>query len=160
MLILYLTIYAPMKFQNFTVLVRYCNLESPKRKHEYSLDLVFAGDAGDGLLHLGGEGHGLVLQLLGRLPTLDPGLVELGNAALGEADVLDGLPADVLGNRARGAVDDGVLGDADLVLLVDVGVLPLRVDVRLGGLPDGADLSVLGGVLDAFLLLRPEILDP
>ena len=36
MLILYLTIYAPMKFQNFTVLVRYCNLESPKRKyHSY-----------------------------------------------------------------------------------------------------------------------------
>merc|ERR1712025_726044 len=121
MLILYLTIYAPMKFQNFTVLVRYCNLESPKRKHEYSVDLVFAGDAGDGLL----------LQLLRRLSALDPGLVKLGHTALGEADVLDGLPADVLGNGAGGAVDDGVLGDADLVLLVDVGVLPLSVDVGL-----------------------------
>ena len=122
--------------------------------------LVLAGDTGDGLLHLGGEGHGLVLQLLGRLSALDPGLVELGHAALGKTDVLDGLPADVLGHGAGGAVDDGVLGDADLVLLVDVGVLPLRVDVRLGRFPDGADLGVLGGVLDAFLLLRPGILDP
>ena len=83
------------------------------------------------MLHLGGEGHGLMLQLLRRLSALDPGLVELGHAALGEADVLDGLPADVLGNGAGGAVDDGVLGDADLVLLVDVGVLPLSVDVGL-----------------------------
>ena len=101
-----------------------------------------------------------MLQLLGRLAALDPRLVELGHAALGKADVLDGLPADVLGHGAGGAVDDGVLGDADLVLLVDVGVLPLGVDVRLGGLPDGADLGVQAGVLDALLLLRPEMLNP
>ena len=119
--------------------------------------LVLAGDTGDGLLHLGDEGHGLVLQLLGRLSALDPGLVELGHASLGKADVLDGLPADVLGHGAGGAVDDWVLGDADLVLLVDVGVLPLGVDIRLGGLPDGADLRVQAGVLDAILLLRPEM---
>ena len=101
-----------------------------------------------------------MLQLLGRLAALDPRLVELGHAALGKADVLDGLPADVLGHGAGRAVDDGVLGDADLVLLVDVGVLPLGVDVRLGGLPDGADLGVQAGVLDALLLLRPEMLNP
>ena len=92
---------------------------------------------------------------LGRLAALDPGLVQLGHASLGQTDVLDGLLADVLGYRAVGAVEDWVLGDADLVLLVDKGVLPLGVDISLGDLPDGADLGVLGDVLDALLLLRP-----
>ena len=95
------------------------------------------------------------MSYLGRLAALDPGLVQLGHASLGQTDVLDGLLADVLGYRAVGAVEDWVLGDADLVLFIDKGVLPLGVDISLGDLPDGADLGVLGDVLDALLLLRP-----
>ena len=93
---------------------------------------------------------------LGRLAALDPGLVQLGHASLGQTDVLDGLLADVLGYRAVGAVEDWVLGDADLVLLVDVGVLPHAVAVTVALTPvDVADLGGLGAVLNTLLLLRP-----
>ena len=97
-----------------------------------------------------------MLQLLGTLATLNAVLVKLGHTALRQADKLDALLADVLGHRLPGALDHRVLGDADLVLLVDVGVLPHAVAVTVALTPvDVADLGGLGAVLNTLLLLRP-----
>ena len=97
-----------------------------------------------------------MLQLLGTLATLDAVLVKLGHTALRQADKLDALLADVLGHRLPGTLDHGVLGDADLVLLVDVGVFPHAVAITVALTPvDVADLGGLGAVLNTFLLLRP-----
>ena len=120
------------------------------------MSLQSGGFAGDRLVHLGREGHGLVLQLLGTLATLNAVLVKLGHTALRQADKLDALLADVLGHRLPGTLDHGVLGDADLVLLVDVGVLPHAVAITVALTPvDVADLGGLGAVLNTLLLLRP-----
>ena len=120
------------------------------------MSLQSGGFAGDRLVHLSREGHGLMLQLLGTLATLDAVLVKLGHTALRQADKLDALLADVLGHRLPGTLDHGVLGDADLVLLVDVGVLPHAVAVTVALTPvDVADLGGLGAVLNTLLLLRP-----
>ena len=120
------------------------------------MSLQSGGFAGDRLVHLSREGHRLVLQLLGTLATLNAVLVKLGHTALRQADKLDALFADVLGDRLPGALDHGVLGDADLVLLVDVGVLPHAVAVTVALTPvDVADLGGLGAVLNTLLLLRP-----
>ena len=120
------------------------------------MSLQSGGFAGDRLVHLSREGHGLVLQLLGTLATLNAVLVKLGHTALRQADKLDALFADVLGDRLPRALDHRVLGDADLVLLVDVGVLPHTVAVTVALTPvDVADLGGLGAVLNTLLLLRP-----
>ena len=99
-----------------------------------------------------------MFQLLRRLATLDTLRVEFADAALGQTDVLDHLLLHALGNGVAGALDDGVLGDADLVLLVDVGVLLDGVAVLLSRGVHGGHLGLLGLVLGALLLLLLDLL--
>jgi hypothetical protein len=100
----------------------------------------------------------LVFELLGRLATLDTLGVELADAALGETDELDHLLFHALRDEAAGALDHGVLGDADLILLVDVGVLLGGVAVFLSRGVDGGHVGILGLVLGAPLLLLLDLL--
>merc|ERR1719337_158882 len=133
-----------MKFLNKVILLR---------SHGYtiyvvaSLDLL--GSTLDRDIHLSLESDRLVLELLGRLATLDTLGVELADAALGETDELDHLLLHALRDGAAGALDHGVLGDADLVLLVDVGVLLGGVAVFLSRGVDGGHVGLLGLVLGA-----------
>lgn len=108
-------------------------------------------------VHLGLEGNRLLLQLLGRLSVLDAVLVERGHASLRQADKGDGLLPGLDGHGSGGAHDDGLLRDADLVILVDVGVLLDGVAVNAAGLEDRGNLGLLGVVLGTLLLLRSRI---
>ena len=120
--------------------------------------LLELGPTDDGLLHLHLEGHGLVLELLGTLATLDTLGVELADATLGQTDELDHLLLHGLGDGSVGALDHGLLGDAELVLLVDVGVLLDRVAVLVSRGVDGGHGGSLGLVLQTFLLLSSDLL--
>ena len=93
--------------------------------------LELLGSAVDGDIHLSLESDRLVFEFLGRLATLDTLGVELADAAFGQTDELHHLLLHALGDGAAGALDHRVLGDADLVLLVDVGVLLGGVAVTL-----------------------------
>ena len=120
--------------------------------------LELGGSADDGLVHLRSEVHRLVLQFLGTLATLDTVRVELADAALGQTHELDGLLLHALGDGALAALDHGVLGDAELVLLVDVRVLLDGVAVPVSGREDGVHGGLLGLVLGTLLLLSPDLL--
>ena len=114
-------------------------------------------DAGSGLLHDGGEGDllgpELRLEVLALLASLSEGL---GLATLGEADIGQSPPPLLSGGRAVDAMDELLLGDADLVLLEDDGVPQLVVHVLAGGPVHRGHLSPLGGLLVALLLLRSK----
>ena len=83
-------------------------------------------------------------------------LVERSNTSLRQADKGDGLLPGLNRQGVGGAHDDGFLGDADLVVLVDVGVLLDGVAVNASSLEDRRDLGLLGVVLGALLLLRSK----
>merc|ERR1719402_1811429 len=100
-----------------------------------------------------------MLELLGTLSALDTVRVELADAALGQTDELYGLLLHALGDGVLSALDDRLLGDAELVLLVDVRVLLDGVAVSMPGGEDGGDRGPLGLVLVAPLLLTPDLLN-
>ena len=99
----------------------------------------------------------MLLQLLGRLSVLNAVLVERGHTTLRQADKSDGLLPGLDRQGSGGAHDDGLLGDADLVILVDIGVLLDGVAVNAAGLEDRGNLGLLGVVLGTLLLLRSKI---
>ena len=114
-------------------------------------------DTGGGLLHDGGEGDllgsELRLEVLALLASLSEGL---RLTTLGEADIGQSPPPLLPGGGAVDAVDELLLGDADLVLLDDDGVPQLVVHVLAGGPVHRGHLGPLGGLLVALLLLRSK----
>ena len=79
--------------------------------------------ARDGLVHLNLEINFLAFELLKSFSTLNLLNVHLGNTSLWQADKVDSLLPQLLGNSVDRALDNWVLGEADLVILVDDGVL-------------------------------------
>merc|ERR1719289_635572 len=100
-----------------------------------------------------------MLELLRTLTTLDTLGGELAEPTLRQTDKLDHLLLHGLGDGSVGALDHGLLGDAELVLLVDVRVLLDRVAVSMPRRVDGGDRGPLGLVLVAPLLLTPDLLN-
>ena len=114
-------------------------------------------DTAGGPLHDGGEGDRLGPELRHEILTALTSLfVGLGLATLREADIGQVQPPLLLGVGAVDAVDELLLGDADLVLLDNDGVPQLVVHVLAGSSVDRGHLGALGGVLAALLLLRPK----
>ena len=114
-------------------------------------------DTAGGPLHDGGEGDLLGPELRHEiLTTLTSLLVGLRLTTLREADIGQVQPPLLLGVGAVDAVDELLLGDADLVLLDNDGVPQLVVHVLAGSSVDRGHLGALGGVLAALLLLRPK----
>ena len=79
--------------------------------------------ARDWLVHLNLEVNLLALELLKSFSMLHLLNVHLSNTSLWQADKVDGLLPQLLGNSVDRALDNWVLGEADLVILVDDGVL-------------------------------------
>ena len=114
-------------------------------------------DTAGGALHDGGEGDLLGPELGHEILTALTSLfVGLGLATLREADIGQVQPPLLLGVGAVAAVDELLLGDADLVLLDDDRVPQLVVHVLASSPVHRGHLSVLSGVLAALLLLRPK----
>ena len=102
------------------------------------------------------EGNWLVSQLLWALSTLNSLSVQLSNTSLWQADILDGLLLHGLWHGSWGALGDRFLGDADLVLLEDVGVLLHGVAVGNLRIKDGFGMGLLGLILDTLGLLSSD----
>ena len=75
--------------------------------------------ARDWLVHLNLEVNLLALELLKSFSMLHLLNVHLSNTSLWQADKVDGLLPQLLGNSVDRALDNWVLGEADLVILVD-----------------------------------------
>jgi len=78
--------------------------------------------ARDRLVHFSSESNWLLLQLLWVFSTFNALNVQLCSSSFRKADKVDCLLSHFIGIRVMRALDNRLLGDADLVFLVDVGV--------------------------------------
>ena len=102
------------------------------------------------------EGNWLVSQLLWTLSTFNSLSIQLGNTSLWQTDILDGLLLHGHWHALLGALGNRLLGDTDLVLLEDVGVLPDGVAFVNLRIKDGLGMGVLGLILDTLGLLSSK----
>ena len=111
------------------------------------LDLISARER---LFHLSLESNRLMFQLLGAFSTFNALSIELGNTSLWKTDIADSFLSHLLRDRVMRALDNRLLGDTDLVFLVDVGVSldGLAIPVLLI-LKNFLDVSLLDVKLDA-----------
>merc|ERR1712083_278745 len=115
--------------------------------------------ARDRLFHLSLESNRLMFQLLGAFSTFDALSIELGDTSLWETDIADSFLSHLLWDRVMRALDNRLLGDTDLVFLVDVGVSldGLAIPVLLI-LKNFLDVSLLDVKLDASFFFLSDLL--
>ena len=91
-----------------------------------------------------------MLEFLEDLSTLNSLSIELCNTSLWKTDIADSFLSHLLRDRVMRALDNRLLGDTDLVFLIDVGVSldGLAIPVLLV-LKNFLDVSLLDVKLDA-----------
>ena len=113
--------------------------------------------ARDRLIHLSLEGNRLMLEFLEHLSTLNSLSIELSNTSLWKTDKADSLLSHFSWHGVYGALNKGNLGDADLVILVDVRVLLDGSAVMQFRIKDTLDLGLLSLKLDTPFFFSSKI---
>jgi len=111
----------------------------------------------DRLIHLSLEGNRLMLEFLEDLSTLNSLSIELSNTSLWKTDKADSLLSHFSWHGVDGALNKGNLGDADLVILVDVRVLLDGSAVIHLRFKDTPNLGLLSFKLDASFLFSSDL---
>ena len=111
----------------------------------------------DRLIHLSLEGNRLMLEFLEDLSTLNSLSIELSNTSLWKTDKADSLLSHFSWHGVDGALHKGNLGDADLVILVDVRVLLDGSAVIHLRFKDTPNLGLLSFKLDASFLFSSKV---
>ena len=98
-----------------------------------------------------------MLEFLEHLSTLNSLSIELSNTSLWKTDKADSLLSHFSWHGVYGALNKGNLGDADLVILVDVRVLLDGSAVMQFRIKDTLDLGLLSLKLDTPFFFSSKI---